>query len=195
MSAQPSATYVEMVKERLTAYFDFETVPELLKDKAQVFARFTQTDEKYFLNRRMNLYTVNNHQYVAVGEFDHVTDQDLQAVFTSMQTLIESFGSFENTMSTDYTFTLVSRQPVDGVTIEKALAGMKYHKSFNFGWRGWADLGLIVVDLSNERVYANRYAQKQMETVLWSFDSKPLITPQRSLLSRLPLIRGGGCCG
>ena len=195
MSAQPSATYVEMVKERLTAYFDFETVPELLKDKAQVFARFTQTDEKYFLNRRMNLYTVNNHQYVAVGEFDHVTDQDLQAVFTSMQTLIESFGSFENTMSTDYTFTLVSRQPVDGVTIEKALVGMKYHKSFNFGWRGWADLGLIVVDLSNERVYANRYAQKQLETVLWSFDSKPLITPQRSLLSRLPLIRGGGCCG
>jgi len=34
MSAQTTATYVEKVKERLTAYFDFETVPELLKDKA-----------------------------------------------------------------------------------------------------------------------------------------------------------------
>ena len=49
MSAQTNATYVEMIKERLTAYFDFETIPELLKDKAQVFARFTQTDEKYFI--------------------------------------------------------------------------------------------------------------------------------------------------
>lgn len=195
MSAQTNATYVEMIKERLTAYFDFETIPELLKDKAQVFARFTQTDEKYFMTRRMNLYTVNNHQYVAVGEFDHVTDQTLQSVYASMTALIESFGSFENTMSTDYTFTLVSRQPIDEASIQAALKTTKYHKSFSFGWRGWADLGLIVVDLANQRVYASRYAQQQLETVLWSFDGKPLITRKRSLLSRLPFIRCGGCCG
>lgn len=195
MSAQTTATYVEKVKERLTAYFDFETVPELLKDKASVFARFTQTDEKYFMTRRMNLYTVNIHQFVAVGEYDHVTDQDLQSAFHTMQALIESFGAFENTMSTDYTLTLVSRNPVDETAIKATLARLKYHKSFNFGWRGWADLGLIVVDVTNQRVYANRYAQKQLETVLWSFDGKPLITPKRSLLSRLPLFRCGGCCG
>jgi hypothetical protein len=194
MSAHDLTTYVEMIKDRLTAYFDFETVPELLKDKAQVFARFTQTDEKYFLSRRMNLYTVNNHQYVAVGEFDHVTDQTLKTVFASMTALIDSFGSFENTMSTDYTFTMVSREPVDADAIARTLQTLKYHKSFSFGWHGWADLGLIVVDLSNQRVYGNRYAQQQLETVLWSFDGKPLITPKRSLLSRLPLIRGGGCC-
>ena len=44
MSAHDQTTYVEMIKDRLTAYFDFETVPELLKDKDQVFVRFTQTD-------------------------------------------------------------------------------------------------------------------------------------------------------
>jgi len=147
------------------------------------------------MTRRMNLYTVNIHQFVAVGEYDHVTDQDLQSAFHTMQALIESFGAFENTMSTDYTLTLVSRNPVDETAIKATLAGLKYHKSFNFGWRGWADLGLIVVDVTNQRVYANRYAQKQLETVLWSFDGKPLITPKRSLLSRLPLFRCGGCCG
>ena len=195
MSDCATLAYVEKVKERLTAYFDFETPPALLKKRAQVFAHFIQTDEKYFMSRRMNLYTVNAHQYIAVGTFDRVTVNELQSVYASMQALIDTTGPTPNTMSTDYTFALVAREAVDAEAVKSALASMSYHKSFTFGWHGWADLGLIVVDPVNERVYANRYAHKQLETVLWSFNSEPLIRPRRSLLSRLPLFKCGGCCG
>lgn len=195
MAAQHTMDYVEKIKERLTAYFDFETVPTLLKDKASVFAHFVQTDEKYFLSRRMNLYTVNAHQYVAMGTFETVTSEDLQSVFSSMQALIEQTGGVENTMSTDYTFALVSERPIDSASVQAVLDAMSYHKSFAFGWRGWADLALIVVDVTNQQVLTNHYGRKQLETVLWSFNGEPLIRPRRSLLSRLPLFKCGGCCG
>ena len=188
-------TYVENVCKRLSAYFDFETVPCEFADTFQHWARFTQTDEKYFMTQKMNLYTVHTHRYVGLGTFDQVGVADIEKAFESLKRHMQERGSSPSTMSIDYTVALISRTAVQTQAVRECLARMKCHMGFAWGLKGWADAGIVVVDLQERTVLTNRFAEKQLQTVLWSFDNKPIVPPSRSIFSRFGLIRCGCCTG
>ena len=188
-------TYVETVRRRLSAYFDFEEVPGEFADALQLWARFSLTDEKYFMNQKMNLYTVHTHRYVGVGCFDCVDVERIRTVFETLKHYVKERGSSPNTMSIDYTVALISRTTVQAQAVRECLARLKCHTGFAWGFKGWADVGVVVVDLQTQSVLANRFAQKQLQTVLWSFDDKPIVPPSRSVFARLGLIRCGCCTG
>ncbi len=189
------ATYVESVCNRLSAYFDFEKVPNEFADMFQHWARFSQTDEKYFMTQKMNLYTVHTHRYVGLGCFDQVGVADIEKAFEALTRHMKERGSSPSTMSTDYTVALISRNAVQAQAVRDCLQRMKCHMGFAWGFKGWADAGVVVVDLQKRTVYANRFAEKQLQTVLWSFDDKPIVPPSRSIFARFGLIRCGCCTG
>lgn len=188
-------TYIDSVRRRLSAYFDFEQVPCVFADAFQHWARFSQTDEKYFMTQKMNLYTVHTHRYVGLGCFDRVEIADIEKAFESLKRHMHERGSSPSTMSTDYTVALISRNAVEARAVRDCLSRMKCHMGFAWGFKGWADAGIVVVDLQERTVYANRFAEKQLQTVLWSFDDKPIVPPSRSIFARFGLIRCGCCTG
>ena len=120
-----SDTYVKAVSARLKGYFNFEDVPEELEPAFCVWAHCTITDEKYFMTRKMNLYTVNSHQYMGLGIFDCVTPEELETYFAKLIEVVTRFGASESTMSTDYTIALISKSAVDKTAIQNTLKHLR----------------------------------------------------------------------
>ena len=189
MAVCASEAYVGAVRNRLKGYFDFEEVPWELPANFGTWAHCTMTDEKYFLTRKMSLYTVNSHQFVGLGVFETVTSEALASVFEAAKRLVVRLGPSPSSMSTDYTFALISERAVETSRIRSELRRMRKNQGFAFGMRGWADIGLVVVDLENETVLTNPFARAQLASVLWSFDGKPVAPAKKSILSKIPLFR------
>lgn len=180
--------YLQKIRARLRGFFDFEPVPDPLAGVVQSWAHFVQTDEKYFLSRKMNLYTVNAHRFVGVGLYRAVTPETVERAFADLKNWARRQGPAEQTMSIEYTAALVSEEPVAPEAVE-LLTRMKSQIGFALGLKGWADIAIIVVDLANERVWANPYGRAQLQTVLWSFDDKPVVPAKKSWISKIPVFR------
>ena len=196
MTAEQPTTehpYLEKVRARLRGFFDFEPVPAEFEGLLGSWAHFVQTDEKYFLSRKMNLYTVNAHRFIGIDVRESVTPEDLDRVFAALRSWARKQGPGEQTMSTEYTAALISRRAVSEETAAH-LGRLRCQVGFAMGLKGWADVGLVVADLENERVYSNPFGKEQLQTTLWSFNDKPVIPPSNSWISKIRLIRCG-CTG
>ena len=185
--------YPDRVKARLRGFFDFDPVPPAFEGLVSSWAHFVQTDEKYFMSRKMNLYTVNAHRYIGLDERDAVTREDLDRVFEALKAYARAEGPGEQTMSTEYTVALISRTAVSDETAAY-LAKLKCQVGFAMGLKGWADIGIVVADMENEKVYANPFGREQLQTTLWSFNDKPVIKPKGTWINKLKLLRCG-CTG
>ncbi len=152
--------YVEMMKERLTASFDFAEPPKELMFPLQVWAVHNRKSEKYFLSKSISLYSYKNDEYVGLHVCPvRLTPQALQSCKDQFKRLIDTLPVDDQHMSSIVTSALISAEPV-GESVVNELARLKYHKDFRFTLRGWCDLAMIVVDLANEKVYSNSFGQK-----------------------------------
>ena len=136
-----TSEYLTLMRDRLTAAFDFKEPPQGLNPQPALWAVHNRTSEKYFLSKSISLYTVNNDEYVGLyGCTDKIKETDIEAVFEQFKRLI-------------------SEEEIDLKIVETASA-KKFHKDFWFSLRGWADLAFILVDLKNEKIYSNSFGKR-----------------------------------
>ena len=137
-----TSEYLTLMRERLTAAFDFKEPPQGLNPQPALWAVHNRTSEKYFLSKSISLYTVNNDEYVGLyGCTDKIKETDIEAVFEQFKRLISELPTDEKHMSSSFT-------------------AKKFHKDFWFSLRGWADLAFILVDLKNEKIYSNSFGKR-----------------------------------
>lgn len=158
-----TSEYLSLMRERLTAAFDFRDSPEGLSKKPDLWAVHNRTSEKYFLSKSISLYTVNNDEYVGLyGCKDKIKEADIDLVFDQFKRLIKELPTDEKHMSSIFTAALISEHEIDPKVIEAASV-KKFHKDFRFTLRGWADFALILVDLSSGKIYSNAFGKKMMK--------------------------------
>ena len=146
-----TSEYLTLMRERLTAAFDFKEPPQGLNPQPALWAVHNRTSEKYFLSKSISLYTVNNDEYVGLyGCTDKIKETDIEAVFEQFKRLISELPTDEKHMSSIFTAALISEEEID----------LKFHKDFWFSLRGWADLAFILVDLKNEKIYSNSFGKR-----------------------------------
>ena len=61
-----TSEYLTLMRDRLTAAFDFKEPPQGLNPQPALWAVHNRTSEKYFLSKSISLYTVNNDEYVGL---------------------------------------------------------------------------------------------------------------------------------
>ena len=143
-----TSEYLTLMRDRLTAAFDFKEPPQGLNPQPALWAVHNRTSEKYFLSKSISLYTVNNDEYVGLyGCTDKIKETDIEAVFEQFKRLISELPTDEKHMSSIFTAALISEEEIDLKIVETASA-KKFHKDFWFSLRGWADLAFILVDRS-----------------------------------------------
>ncbi len=125
-----SHQYKEILKNRLRSSFDILEPPKPLTNYSDLWAVHNRLNEKYFLSKKISLYSMNNDEYVSLK----LVSNQLTAEFFNLVLLTES-----------------------GVE-DKALNNLskhKFHKDFCFTLKGWADLAVFVVDLKDQKVFSN----------------------------------------
>ena len=95
-----TSEYLTLMRERLTAAFDFKEPPQGLNPQPALWAVHNRTSEKYFLSKSISLYTVNNDEYVGLyGCTDKIKETDIEAVFEQFKRLISELPTDEKHMS------------------------------------------------------------------------------------------------
>lgn len=156
-----TSEYLTLMRDRLTAAFDFKEPPQGLNPQPALWAVHNQNFRKVTSSQKcISLYTVNNDEYVGLyGCTDKIKETDIEAVFEQFKRLISELPTDEKHMSSIFTAALISKEEIDLKIVETASA-KKFHKDFWFSLRGWADLAFILVDLKNEKIYSNSFGKR-----------------------------------
>lgn len=155
-----ASEYLSLMRERLTTAFDFREAPAELVPAPSVWAVHNRSSEKYFLSKSISLYTVNNDEYVALYDCrNSLTPADITTVLSRFKKLVSALPTDEKHMSSIFTAAFISEAEIDAKVIEAA-SGIKFHKDFWFTLRGWADIAVILVDLSNGNIYSNGFGKR-----------------------------------
>lgn len=183
-----SAQYLESVKRRLSGYFDFLDIPAEYSGRLDLWAHYVLTDERYFLTRKVNLSTVNSHEFMAIRLCDGLTLDELNQWFDEFKGFVMSRGQTAQTICTQYTLAFVSSSGIDA-SVREAVSRLRFNKSFAFNFRGWVEIAVVAVDLTDQTVSTNALGKQQLESALWSFDGKPVRTRKKSIFERIPIFR------
>ena len=119
------------------------------------FAEYHTYGEKYVLVKRAKLWEVNTHDFMFFECVDELDEAQLAEEISFMQ---------EKALS----LVIIANRTTEAA--RKLAKRTRFHKEYRFGFRGWTDLRLAVVDLSlptDKSVVVNN-AGKQLKEVLSS---------------------------
>lgn len=159
---------IEKVVDRLlqsySTYYDIETCDD---QDLVAKASFHSRGEKYLLTRSVNLWSVEDNEYVFVYAGDHLSREDMErAVRTSSDTglgMIEPGPEHRSSMIT----TILIYDKIDGNCAE-SIKKFREHRNFGFMLRGWMDHRVAALETSTSTIVSNRAGRdvaKNLENV------------------------------
>ncbi len=147
--------YREALENRLRSSFDILEPPKELNTYSDLWAVHNRLNEKYFLSKKISLYSMNNDEYVSLKLVSNkLTAEILEECQKAFTDYISSMRVAEGHMSSLFNLVLVTENGAEEEAL-KDLSKHKFHKDFCFTFKGWADLAVFVVDLKNRQVFSN----------------------------------------
>lgn len=135
-------------------YFDVQRDYEYAGKLFQGYGEFHSHGQKYVLVKRATLWEVDAHEHVFLSTVEHLDRPWLADAIAFMKThgLAKAIPQ-PNHMCTNITLVVVADHADDEVW--KLVRSIRFRKNYAWGLRGWSDLRLAVVDLSQNRVATN----------------------------------------
>ncbi|MBA1333647.1 MAG: hypothetical protein HPY66_0040 [Firmicutes bacterium] len=148
--------YICSLKDRLSRYFDLQEGFEFEGMEFDLYAKSFVRNEKYILSKRFTIYGFENNEYCLIKCAEQVDDDAIDAFIDRIKSAVDRFIiPHEEHMSSIVTGVLVVGHTPGRQLINK-VKKFKFHKGFAFGFKGWADIRLILVDLSTGEVVTNK---------------------------------------
>ncbi|MGI6143934.1 MAG: hypothetical protein ACOYEK_08790 [bacterium] len=149
--------YLVTLAERYSAYYDVEREKVVGGRRLAIFARSKVRNEKYFITKSIPIYGYENYQYGIVEVAEKIVDEPEMASFNGyLKSLVDELVKpHDEHMSTYLDGILVAVAGFTPAAISTAKR-FKYGRMFKLGFAGWCDIRLVLVDLAQGRVFANR---------------------------------------
>lgn len=142
----------DLLLESYSRYYDVERC-----DEDDLFARaeFHSRGEKYLLTRSVNLWSVEDHEYVYFFAGEHLDQESLaDARDVSLEEGMSRITPGPDHRSSMITAVLIYNS-IDP-SCEKAIKSLKEHRDFGLMLRGWMDFRVAAFDASTGRTFSNR---------------------------------------
>lgn len=152
-------SYLELLQQRLTHYFDLRTPPPPFLLAAELRA----ADEGYFLVPKLKTYSVQHNEYLYLQSFTQpLTPEAAQPYLDFCRARMQELQTTTEHMSSLFLLLLLCP---NGVTeaARQQLTQLRLHKDYCFTLKGWSDLGVIIVDLARQSISYNKAAVKSVE--------------------------------
>ncbi|UTR12041.1 hypothetical protein MM300_07045 [Evansella sp. LMS18] len=120
-------------------------------------AEHYRKDEKYLMTKAIKVWGVENQQFVFLKKQEKaVTVQDLKHLKGEVDRQITSYTpDKKDHMSSVFLGVIVTDQPVDPAIRKEVKRGRKL-LFLKYGWHGWAERYLVIVDLREKQVLVNK---------------------------------------
>ncbi len=166
------AEYIDIIECKLINNFDILRNHHINDLNYDLYAKFFMRNEKFFLVKKAVIYAFENNEYVLMKHYKKFDTGDYN-IF--MDNLIKSIKTVINPskehMSSIVTGVIVTENVSerDLEHIKKSIAKFKYNKSFAFGYRGWAEVRLLLVSLKTGLISCNKIGKEVAS--LYNFNS------------------------
>lgn len=158
-------SYINIIENRLSEYFSIKKHINLHGQLIDLFATLEIHNEKYFVSKSIKLWRAENYEYVFIKSFNNndLTEQTLQEFIKYLQDAISNFVKpHSDHMESLITGVLIVDQEPDS-QLQKQISSFRYRKNFKLTFEGWAEIRLILVIPSINKVIANRRGKEVRE--------------------------------
>lgn len=158
----------ELVLERLLA--SHETWFDVYRDyefEGRVFpgyAEFHSHGEQYVLVKRAKLWEVDAFEYLFFVTADTLRHAELEGLIDFMTTrAMQKVKPKPNHMASYLSLVIIANEADENV--KRLVRKTRFRKNFALGIRGWADLRLALIDLSDDSVTTNPQGEDLKENL------------------------------
>mgnify|MGYP001148205611 CR=1 FL=1 len=149
-------SYLDIIQERLAAYFDIERPYEYQHQSLEMYANSSVRNERYFASKKIKVYAIENKEHVFIVWKEVLTEKELDQHWNMLLTAAEELPEpHEEHMSTIINGVIMTTErPND--TLCHHIQKLKHEKSFLFGLKGWVYVRLIVINLQDGTLIHNK---------------------------------------
>lgn len=148
------------MKEKFSANYDVYDTYNLANLQLDLYAHFYARNEKYFASKSATIYAYESNEHTFFKYFSSLQDQNIYDFVDELKSSIDTLvDPHDEHMSTRLNAVLVTDSKIPESSI-KLVSNFKYQKTFLFGFKGWVDICIILVNLSDNKVTASKKAKK-----------------------------------
>lgn len=159
--------YAEKIKGKLQRYFDISDDFQFAGKNFEFYAQFNQRNVRYVLTKSAEVFAFNNNEYIFYQKLDRdYSSENLSEWKSFLEKNVDSIINIDNEhMSSFVTLIVETINPIDEKMIRE-INKFKFYKSYSFGFKGWVNCKLIVIDKSTNSVFTNKLARKNAKNLL-----------------------------
>lgn len=156
MKVQTLEQFVNEMANQYTIQFNVYRDQKVGNIDLDFYAEYQRRDEKYLMSKSIKVWSVENQQYVFVkSQEKSVTKEDIRLFAKEIDRHIQSFVPEKREhMSTYFIGIIITNQDMEKEAIKEINKARKL-RFVKFGWHGWTDRYIGVVQLKDRKVYVN----------------------------------------
>lgn len=151
--------YIELLKSKFERHFNIETDVEVLGDKIDILAKFSDISGRTFITQNDIIDRYENHEYCYVKKYDSITEEEVAAYEQFLKKIVDDcIKPGKDHMSTYVTGVIIGSSINDNIKI--MVEKYCYSKAYSFYLKGWCDVRLICVGLDNNEIITNKAGKR-----------------------------------
>jgi|Deesub1362A_J573_1020465.scaffolds.fasta_scaffold04300_4 arginyl-tRNA--protein-N-Asp/Glu arginylyltransferase len=152
-----SSNYLEKLKQSYRSFFDVYTDKKINDELFNIYAKSNIKNEKYLGTKSLKIWGYENNEHCLVKTYNNKIDEEnidelVHCLRGCINILVKPH--LEHMLSV-ITCVVVTTEGYSEKAIRKAKK-VKISRAFAFGFKGWCDVRLILVDLKHNAVYTNK---------------------------------------
>ncbi len=148
--------YLDHLKEKLQSSYDVFEESCLDNINFQLHARYFLRTERYIASKKAVVFGIENNDYIFVKHLPQLNQEDLNFYLTWIDRNLEVIVKpHSEHMSSTLTLGLILDDEVNEELVESIIKA-KIHRSYAWGFKGWADLRLVVYSLRDGAIFTNK---------------------------------------
>ncbi|HOW22781.1 MAG TPA: hypothetical protein PLV23_04020 [Sedimentibacter sp.] len=159
--------YLDIIENKLKSSFDIKRNYTIKNIQFDMFAEYHLRNERYVLVKKAVVYAFENNEYSLIKYCEELDKNYLQEIINTLTDSVESIVKPDKDhMSSTITLVIVTdnfTSNKDKDLITKIISGFKYNMGFAFGFKGWADIRLVLVSLNEDFMATNKKGKEVIE--------------------------------
>lgn len=150
------SVYLENLEKKLQSCFDIEKNYSYKELEYDMYAEYNVINARYFMMKSAKVYSIESNEYCFIKHYEELDAYHLELFINNLKSAVTDFVKpHEDHMSSVITGVIVVDQSYSQDLIN-IIKKFKFHKGFAFGYKGWADIKLVVTTLNTGEVITNK---------------------------------------
>lgn len=149
--------YFNRLEENLSIYYDLTENLSLEYGNIDLYAKYFEKNDRYILSKKSVIYSQEAFEHIFCKYFENITLDCVKDFTKFLETNITNFVKpNDDHMSSIIRGVIITNEKPSDEIID-FIKKYKYYKSFLFGFKGWVNIGLNLVDINNrDNFYYNK---------------------------------------